>query len=129
MNRLQNKQNAKSGPSLEELTGLQKAAVLLVALDQDTASKVMKVLPGELVEDISREVANTERIEPSLRQKIVHEFYNLILARQYVDAGGLPWARALLPETLPPDEARRVISAIEHQVHKQPFVFLQKTEK
>lgn len=116
-------------PTLEDLTGLQKAAVLLVALDQDTAATVMKVLPGELVEDISREIASTERIEPPLRKNIVTEFYNLVLARQYVDNGGLPWARAVLQKSLPPDEARRIISAIEHQVHKQPFVFLQKTER
>jgi flagellar motor switch protein FliG len=114
---------------ISELSGLQKAAILLVALNQETATTIMKVLPGEMVEDITREVANTERIEPELRREVITEFYNLVLARQYVDTGGLPWARAILQKSLPPDEARRIISAIEHQVHKQPFVFLQKTER
>jgi flagellar motor switch protein FliG len=52
----------------------------------------------------------------------------VLLARQYMDVGGLPLARSLLEKTLSGDEARKVIEAIEHQVHQQPFSFLQKTE-
>jgi flagellar motor switch protein FliG len=114
---------------LEELTGVQKGAVLVLALDQDTAARVLKRLPRELVEEVTREIAALERVAPDVRQSIVAEFYNLVLARQYADSGGLPWARALLNKTMPPEEARRIIAAIEHQVHQQPFSFLQKTEK
>lgn len=115
--------------SVEDLSGLRKAAVLLVALRQDTAAKIMKNLDRERVEELSREIAAIDAIAPEVREHVIREFYNLVLARQYADAGGMAWARALLQKTLPPDEARRVVAIIEHQVHEQPFSFLQKTEK
>lgn len=111
-----------------EVSGLRKAAILLLAMPQDVAAKVMKKLPRERVEEISREIANTDRVSAELRREVVGEFYNMALARQYVDVGGLPLARSLLEKTLPSDEARKIIAAIEHQVYEQPFSFLQKAE-
>lgn len=115
--------------SLEELNGPRKAAVLLVALQQDDAAKVLRCLDRERVEELSREIAAIESVAPIVRQDVIREFYNLLIARRYADAGGMGWARALLQKTLSPEEARRVMTIIEHQVHEQPFSFLQKTEK
>jgi flagellar motor switch protein FliG len=115
--------------STEDLTGVRKAAVLLVALQQETAARILRGLDRERVEEISREIAAIDAIAPDVREQVIREFYNLLMARQYMDAGGMAWARALLQKTLPPDEARRVMAIIEHQVHEQPFSFLQKTEK
>ena len=42
------------------------------------------------------------------------QFYNLLLARQYMDVGGLSLARSLLEKTLPADEARKIIEAAGH---------------
>jgi flagellar motor switch protein FliG len=115
--------------SIEDLTGVRKAAVLLVALHQETAARILRGMDRERVEAISREIAATEAVAPGVREYVIREFYNLLMARQYVDAGGMSWARTLLQKTLPADEARRVIGIIEHQVHETPFSFLQKTEK
>lgn len=111
-----------------ELAGATKAAILLLALDQEVAATILKRLPREKVEEISREIASIDRVEPKLRTEVVREFYNLVLARRYVDMGGLALARTLLQKTLAPEDAKRVLESIEHQVHQQPFSFLQKTE-
>ena len=115
--------------SVDDLSGARKAAVLLVALQQETAAKIMRGMDADRIEEITREIAAIDAVTPEVRDHVIREFYNLLMARQYVDAGGMSWARALLTKTLPPDEARRVMSIIEHQVHEQPFNFLQKTEK
>ncbi|MEW6251415.1 MAG: flagellar motor switch protein FliG [Planctomycetota bacterium] len=115
--------------SIDELTGVRKAAVLLVALQQETAAQIMRHLDRDQIEALSREIAAIDAVAPEVREQVIREFYNLIMARQYADAGGMTWARTLLQKTLPPDEARRVMAVIEHQVHEQPFSFLQKTEK
>ncbi|MGE3180873.1 MAG: flagellar motor switch protein FliG [Phycisphaerae bacterium] len=122
---------AKSGAidSLEGLSGVRKAAVLVLALDQDVAASLLKGLPKERLENISREIASIDSIAPAVRTNVITEFYKLVLARRYADNGGLAFARTLLSKTLPADEARRIISTIEHQVHSQPFSFLQKAEK
>jgi flagellar motor switch protein FliG len=114
---------------VEDLNGVRKAAVLMVALKQEIAAKILKHLDRDRVEEITREIAAIDAIAPDVREAVIREFYNLIMARQYMDAGGMAWARTLLQKTLPSEEARQVISLIEHQVHQQPFSFLQKTEK
>jgi flagellar motor switch protein FliG len=113
----------------EPLSGPKKAAILILAMSQDCAAKVLKRLPRDMVEEVSREIAGLHSVNGEVRERVVSEFYNLALARQYAEVGGLPWARTLLEKTLPADEAKRVMAAIEHQVHQQPFNFLQKTEK
>lgn len=114
--------------NIREMPGATKAAILLLALEQDVAAKILKRLPRDKVEEISREIASIDRVEPKLRTEVIREFYNLVLARRYVDMGGLALARSLLQKTLSPEDAKRVLESIEHQVHQQPFSFLQKTE-
>ncbi len=111
-----------------EISGLRKAAILLLALDQDVAARVLKHLSRDKVEEVSREIANIDRVTPQQRTQVIQEFYNLVLARRYVDMGGLPLARSLLAKTLSQEESKKIIAAIEHQVYAQPFSFLQKTE-
>ena len=112
----------------EEMNGLRKAAVLLLAIDRESASELLKRLEREQVEDVTREIAALSDIETRTRDKVVEEFYNLALARAYVEEGGLGYAKSLLEKSLPKDEAERIIEQIEHQVSKQPFSFLQKAE-
>ena len=119
----------KSRDSIHGMSGVRKAAILVLALRQEVAAALMRGLDRDRVEEISREVASLDTILPEQREAVVAEFYNLVLARQYMDQGGMAFARNLLNASLPPDEAKRVIATIEHQVHEQPFSFLQKTEK
>lgn len=107
---------------------MRKAAVLLVALGMDSASKVMAMLDGELVELLSREVAIMEGVDARTRNAIMSEFYNVAMASSYVDQGGVAFARSLLEKSLPGDEAHRIAQLIEGEVFKQPFAFLQRTD-
>ena len=88
----------------------------------------MKLLDGETIAEVSREIASIDLVDQSARGKVVQEFYSLALARQYAEAGGIAYAKALLGKSLPPDEATRILQQIEHQVYQQPFSFLHKTE-
>ncbi len=111
-----------------ELTGMRKAAMLLVAFPPEISSKIMRRMTAELVEEISREIASLGNVAAEEKKTIINEFYQLIVARQFAESGGLAYARKLLERTLPRNEAQRIIAGIEHQLYKQPFSFLQKTE-
>ncbi len=111
-----------------DMSGERRAAILLLALPQDAAAAMLRHLSRDMVETLSREIANIDRVGPRLRTEVVTEFYNMVLARQYLDMGGLPLARTLLKRTLAPDDAKRLIEALEKTVNEQPFAFLQKTE-
>ncbi|HEY7118089.1 MAG TPA: flagellar motor switch protein FliG [Tepidisphaeraceae bacterium] len=111
-----------------QLSGVRKAAVLLLTLAQDEAAEILKRLPPESVEEVSREIASLGDITLDTRQEVFDEFYNQALAHQYMTEGGLDYAKQLLQRTLPPGEADRIIKQVTQQVQTTPFSFLQKAE-
>jgi len=110
------------------LSGLRKAAILLLALDRAAAAELIKRLPPEHVEEVTREIAELRDVPATVRDAVIEQFYNLALARSYLEEGGLNYAKVLLEQSLPKDEAQRIIEQIQHQVSQQPFSFLQKAE-
>ena len=108
--------------------GITKAAILLLALDREVSAAVLRKLDQDTVEEITREIAHLDRVDPEIRGKVVEEFYNLALASQYAQSGGIMHAKALLEQVLAPDQAAHILKVIETQVHKQPFSFLAKTD-
>src|SRR6266446_6152 len=113
---------------MAELPGVKKAAVLLVSLDQDRAAEILKRLPAEAVEEVSREIASLGEIATPARRDVFNEFYTLALANSYVSEGGLEYAKALLRKSLSEEDAKRVINTVTQQVQTSPFSFLQKAE-
>ncbi len=113
-------------PSL--LSGLTKAAILLMTLDTNSAAAMLKQLPTEQVEEVTRELASLGRVPPGLRNAVIEEYYSLSIASQYINEGGLEYARVLLKESLEGGVADRVLQQIQTQVQKTPFAFLQKAE-
>ncbi len=111
-----------------EYTGLTKVGVFLLALGPEMAGLILRHMDRDSVEDLTREIASLGMIPPDDQEKIVEEFYNIILAKQYASEGGLAYARLVLERALPKDEANRVMKQIEHSVQQQPFSFLQKAE-
>ncbi len=120
--------NTQSTPILEEISGLRKAAILLVSIDKESASTLMTKLSSTSVEDVTQEVAMMGEIDEAQRAAVVAEFHALALAKVYTEEGGIAYARDLLLKALPKDEAERIMVQIEHQVYSRPFSFLQKTE-
>lgn len=114
--------------SADELKGVQKAAILVISLDEVAASEIIKHLSTEQVEEVMRTVASLGEIPPSLTRDVIEEFYGLRLASEGSKEGGLEYAAVLLKQSLDPKLAQRVISQIQTQVQKTPFAFLQKAE-
>ncbi|MFT3786066.1 MAG: flagellar motor switch protein FliG [Tepidisphaeraceae bacterium] len=110
------------------LSGARKAAVLLLTLDQDQAAEVLKRLPAEAIEEVSREIAQIREIEAPMRREVFREFYHLAMANQSLNEGGLEYAKMLLSRSLTEEDAKRIIKQVTQQVQTTPFSFLQKAE-
>jgi len=115
-------------PPYDELSGVQKASVLLLSLPQDAAATILRELPAKMVEDVTRELASVDEVPGDLADRVVQEFYDLALAQSWVNDGGLDYARALLMKSMDPNDAERIIGQISQQVRRTPFAFLQKAE-
>ena len=122
------KPNEKLPENAEYLQGITKAAVLLLAVGPENASRVLKRLPAEMVEEVTRELAGLGRVPSRLQSEVVEEFYHLTVASQYAGEGNLEYAKSLLQEALDPQMADRVLAQIQTQVQRTPFSFLQRAE-
>src|SRR5450432_44684 len=111
-----------------EVTGVRKSAILLLSLSEDLAAEILKRLPPEAVEEISREIASRPQATQEKRRDVCSEFYNLALANSWVSEGGLEYAKALLRKSLSEEDAKRIIGTVTQQVQTTPFSFLQKAE-
>ena len=121
------KADANTEP-LEEMSGTRKAAILLLALEQEAASLMLRQLSEKAVEEVTRELASLGEIQESRRNAVLKEFYELAVASSWAREGGLDYARKLLSKSLDPKEADRIMQQISQQVRKTPFNFLQKAE-
>ncbi|WP_432799454.1 flagellar motor switch protein FliG [Poriferisphaera sp. WC338] len=111
-----------------EMTGMRKAAILLLALDEEASTRMLGGLSENAVESVTRELASIGNIPKGTRDGVLREFYELAVAQSWASEGGLDYARALLMKSLDPKEAERIIQQISQQVRKTPFAFLQKAE-
>ncbi len=75
------------------MSGGKKAAILLIALGQDIASQILKLLPDNLIQEVTYEIANTDYVEPQERDDIIEEFINMASAREYLLDGGIDYAK------------------------------------
>ena len=111
-----------------ELLGLQKAAILLIALGPERSALIFKHLKEEEIEDLTLEIANTRSITPQVKEAVVEEFYQVCLAQQYIAEGGIGYAKELLEKALGDDKALDVIGKLTASLQVKPFEFIRKTE-
>ena len=94
------------------LTGLKKAAILLITLGEELSSQVLGFLDDDEVQDISKEIALTKVVAPEASDKIIEEFYNMFLAKKFISKGGLDYAKSVLTKSLGPERARKIIDRL-----------------
>ena len=75
--------------SIEQLTGKQKAAVLLMSMDVEVAAKVFKELDMKEVEAIAVEITNLKDVSPKVIEDVIEEFYQLMSASNFMIEGGI----------------------------------------
>ncbi len=114
--------------SNEELKGIQKAAILLIALGPEKSSLIFKHLKEEEIEDLTLEIANTKSVTPQVKEKVINEFYEVCLAQQYIAEGGIGYAKELLEKALGTDKAMDVIGKLTASLQVKPFEFVKKTD-
>ncbi len=114
--------------SKADITGIQKAAVLLIVLGPERSSQIFKHLKDDEIEQLTLEIANTKSIPAELKDAVIDEFYEVCLAQQYISEGGIAYAKELLDKALGEDKARDVISRLTASLQVRPFEFVRKTD-
>ena len=109
------------------LRGVQKAAVLLLAMGEEKAGEIFKQLSDSEIEALSLEIAKAQRVSADVTTSVVHEAVETVLAAQYVSEGGVDYARTVLERSLGPQRAEEIINRLSATIERRPFEFLRRT--
>ncbi len=114
--------------SVSDLSGRQKAAVLLMSMDVDIAAKVFKELDMKDVESIAVEITNLRDLSPNVVEDVIEEFYQLMTAQHYLIEGGLEYAQLLLEKSYGIERAREIVEKIKVLTTVRGFNILKKSD-
>ena len=112
----------------DELSGAQKAAVLLVQLGKEKSAAVLKSLRESEVEEVLNEIARLKGVPTETVDAVFEEFQTLASARRYYAQGGMDFAREVLEATLGADRAAELLDRMKASLVEMPFEFLRRAD-
>jgi len=102
---------ANSKPT-ETVTGVRKAAMLLILLGDKASGEIVKQLSDDEVQLVSREIARLESISSEQAEELLEEFYQMNMAHDFVVRGGLDYAKKMLLNAFGPELAKKLIDRL-----------------
>ena len=118
----------KKDISAKDVSGLQKASLLMIALDVDTASQVLKYLDPLDVEFISAEISKVKNIPSQVVEMVLNDYHSLIVAREYMLEGGIDYAQRVLEKSFGLPKASEIIEKVKSLTTLKGFDVLKKAD-
>lgn len=122
-------------PSLQDMyseakpmSAHEKAAILFIALGGDYAAKVFAHMDEEEIEAITLDIANNKQVNIDKKNQVISEFYQLMMANDYISTGGLEYAQDVLEKALGADKATDILKRLTTSLQVRPFEFLRKSD-
>ncbi|MFD2616892.1 flagellar motor switch protein FliG [Terrilactibacillus laevilacticus] len=112
----------------KELTGRQKAAILLITLGAEVSSQIFKHLTDQEMEDLTLEISQVRTIDKDIKAQVVDEFFQTAMAQEYISQGGIGYAKKILEKAIGPEAAIDVINRLTSTLQVKPFDFMRKTD-
>jgi len=111
-----------------ELTGGQKAALLILQLSKHESAQVLRLMSASEVADITAEIARLQNMDGATAAGVVDEFVEHVTTRTHVTSGGLETAKHLLEHSLGVEMAGPIMEAVKASMGKIPFQFLRQAD-
>ena len=112
----------------KRLTGVQKVAVLLVGLGPEVSVEIFKQLSESEIDQLTLEISNVRQLKNSQTEQVLNEFYGMILGQDFMNEGGLDYARDILEKALGKDRALETIGRLTSRLEIKPFSFARKAD-
>ena len=110
------------------LTGREKSAILLITLGPDLSAQIMKHLREEDIDVLTLEIASIRKVEQDTKDRVLEEFNDMCLAQEYLEEGGIDYARTLLEKALGKEEAQHVLARLTSSLQVRPFDTVRKAD-
>ncbi|MGG5259659.1 flagellar motor switch protein FliG [Phycicoccus avicenniae] len=105
------------------LTGLRKAALLLIQLGPDQSAPVLRSLRPEEIEALMAEVASMDVADEDARETAVREFEELLRASRQRNRGGFDVAEEMLVKA-EHEQSREILGRLSTAITHAPFASL-----
>src|SRR3954454_16697338 len=109
------------------MRGIEKAAILLVAIGEERAGEIFRHLGDTEVEALSLEIAKSRKVPNEVCRDVLGEAVETVLAEDYIAEGGVAYARNILERSLGANRAEEVIGRLAATIERRPFEFLRRT--
>ena len=110
-------------PELTALTGVQKAALIVMQLSQQNAAQIMRQLSESEAEEITGEIVRMTNLPPEVLEATIAEFHARTTASP-APRGGMEAAQELLEASYGAERAASVIERLSGGPMADPFDFL-----
>lgn len=110
--------------SEDEITGIKKSAMLLIALGSDVASKILSYLDESTVFKLAQEIAKVPDLTIEDKEEIIGEFILDIKKNKDALYGGEHVAKDILNVAFGEDKAEEILSSLTHMDVEKGFTFL-----
>jgi flagellar motor switch protein FliG len=94
------------------LTGVQKAAILLVALGDHISSELLKHLPDEDVQTVTAAIASLPTFSQEQAEAVLEEFHSVTTDAALMGRGGVEFATRLLTNAFGPDGSKKHVERL-----------------
>ncbi len=117
----------KQKAQLDELSMSEKIAILLIQVGEDTTGKILRHLDIDSITEISKQIVQLNGTDKQIGAAVLEEFFAIFQSNQYINTGGLEYARELLTRTLGSEEAKKVMDKLTKSLQTQKnFAYLGK---
>ncbi|HMH15087.1 MAG TPA: flagellar motor switch protein FliG [Edaphobacter sp.] len=103
---------AEAGFVPAEMSGLRKAAVLMVALGDELAKTLFQSLSENDVQRVTDEITRLGEVPAAQLTQVLTEFYGLLETQQYMVRGGPAYALKLLTEAFGSSKAEELLAQV-----------------
>ena len=111
-----------------DLSGVQKAAALLITLGPAAASQILKFFQEEEIEQITYEISRMSSLSNGVKETILAECYHMSFVSEGVSTGGMEYVRDMLSRALGNQKAQEYLERIRIRTQGAPFDFLDEAD-
>ncbi len=108
-----------------KISAVKKCALVLIALGVQNAAQLLKHLKDDEVEKLSIEIAKLQNISADVLSSVIEEYYQLMMANNYIVQGGLDYARKMLESAWGMKKAEEISKKVEAATEVSAFYLLQ----
>jgi flagellar motor switch protein FliG len=110
------------------MTGLRKAAILMVQFGREGAANVFSKLPESMVEELTAEIVRLRDVSAAETNQVIMQAHEEIVGQNGTTRGGLELARDLLAKSLGQERADEIMGKLSATLAEMPFEAMRRAD-